>query len=294
MRSRRPSRCGTPPSRLSVGGVFLGAILASTALADDAALHVLPLSNRDADEIAPLIAPLMDADEGVVAASDRLLLRARSDTLAAVKDMLPALDRRRASLLMRMRLLSSSATATSGGLDSVEVRLGNERSPARALIVGSSDQRSARRSESVARVLEGGEAWVTVQDVELVDANRPPLLALQVRPPPPRRGGGARIDLVQAPATPLLRATGSTLRIVPRLRRDEVVAQISAYGSSPGVSVGVSTAGYSGEVVAPLGQWISLAAVVQTGHFDVPAPGYPGATAEDHHHELWVKFEQLP
>lgn len=274
--------------------LLLTTSLASTARADKTALYVLPLSYRAAEEIAPLIAPLLEPDEGVVAAGDRLLLRAGNDTLDAVKNVLPTLDRRRASLLLRLRLLTRSATSSAGGLDSVEVRLGSQRSSARALVIGPSDRHTKWRSESSARVIEGSATWIATRDVELTRTSPSPSLAIVVqgRRPPPT--GKARIDLIQAPRAPLLRATGSMLRIVPRLRGDEVVAQIGVYGSSPELSGGINEAGYGGQVVAPLNHWIALGAVNEVAERQVAGPGYPGATADNRQHELWVRFERVP
>jgi hypothetical protein len=163
------------------------------------------------------------------------------------------------------------------------------------VIVGAEEQRSTQRSHSTVRVAEDSETWVSLGQLSsgpYADATR---LAIAVDGAPSHRAGlPARAIVVLPTAQPPPRLGGSSLRLVPRLRGDSVVAELSVVGTALGAVDGMTLVDFEGQVRLPLGRWARIAHTTSYGELRLGEPGYPGAAAQSLEGEVWARFDLAP
>ncbi|MDD3518709.1 MAG: hypothetical protein PHQ14_10200 [Chromatiales bacterium] len=91
---------------------FLLAVCAATAIADD--IHVLELRHRPAEQVMPLVRPLLKPEHGLSGTGFRLLLRADQQTVESVRAALIEIDRPARSLIIHMRRASEGGVTRDG------------------------------------------------------------------------------------------------------------------------------------------------------------------------------------
>ncbi len=75
-------------------------LLNSNAFAADSIIEVIPLANRTASEIVPLIAPLLDNNTQLIDNGSNLLVKTAPNRLAEIKAIIKQLDVRQSNLLI--------------------------------------------------------------------------------------------------------------------------------------------------------------------------------------------------
>lgn len=164
----RPARVpGRPWSTLAL--VLLA--LASTLRVEAQALVAIPLQHRLAEELLPILQPLLPAGAALTGTDDVLLVRADDATLQQVRAALATLDRPPRQLLITVGQATTgtgsgasvrgSATVTTDG-----VQVGVNRPPAassgaRVIVQAGRDQIELRDVSSV-RALEGRETYIAL------------------------------------------------------------------------------------------------------------------------------------
>jgi len=279
----------------AAAALLAGLLAGIPALAGEQDLQVLPLRHRAADQLAAAIGPLLAADEVLVPAGDRLLLRARPTTVAQVQALLAELDRPRRSLQLQLRLHSSAAAASADGQTPIRVQRGSERQVARAVSVGQEGWPATEHSISTVRVLEDGEAWVSLRHLQGLPAIGAPLLTVAVRGPQPIPSDlAARVILMPSLQQPPWRHAGGSLRVAPQLRGETVVAELTVVAAAAADPNGRGLLGFQGQVQLPLGRWFRIAHATASGELHLDPPSYPDAVASSRQAEIWARFELVP
>ena len=157
-------------------------MLATVALADYP-LKIIPLKHRSAEELIPVIRPMLESGENVGGMQYQLFVRASDKGLRDIELLLAELDRARKNLRITLQQdVARSSGATAQGI-SGEVRAGDARAvvPSRresggrgGLVIGSAEEESLRykitRSTGTSQdnnsqfvsVLEGMPAFIRV------------------------------------------------------------------------------------------------------------------------------------
>jgi type II secretory pathway component GspD/PulD (secretin) len=263
-------------------------LLAAVAAARE--LQVIELRYRLAEEIVPIVQPLLEAG-GVLTGADRVLFVNTSPAnFEQIRQAVEMLDRRPRQLMVtvgqgtvaRDEGTDLRGAATVGGGD---VQVGVNAPPGNdsgvAVGVRSGSQRADLRNTSSIRTLEGAETYIAVG--QLV-----PLTTTQVVP-------GQRRPLVYTSteyrdvstgfyATVRLRGETVTLEVSPRQQRLRGAATAPV----------VQTAGLVSTVSGPLGEWIPLGAVQEAGSGDTSGLLVWGRRSAESQYSAWVKVDEVP
>ena len=136
----------------------LTAVLASAAMhAASQTLEVIPLRHRTAEQVLPVLRPLLEPGGTLTGQYNQLIVRASPGNLAQLKQALEAIDRPLRRLQISVRFDDASESASQG----IEAsgRISNRRS---RIDIGAHDQRGSalERVDQRIQVLEGGRALI--------------------------------------------------------------------------------------------------------------------------------------
>ena len=237
-----------------------GAIPRATALLIAAAvfaaqaqgvLEVIQLKHRPADQLIPILLPLMESGGALSGQHFQLIVRTSPRNLADIKQALAAIDAPARRLEISVRFESAIETAVAGAQASGAARSGGASTGDRARIdVRVHDSRSSRdeRVDQRVQVLDGGRAFIASGESR-------PLRQREVIQTP--HGTVVRDSTVMHDA-----ATG--FEVVPRVSGENVLLEIRpqrqtfespAGGGRPGA---MHSQQASTSVSARLGEWFEL------------------------------------
>lgn len=239
-------------------------------LARAASMEVIPLHNRPAEEIIPLLQPLLGPEDAISGQGGTLIVRASPATLQTLQRLLGELDRTPRNLLISVR--SSADDLREGSAAGGRIQVG----PGGVAIQGSAGARelsTGRGATQQIRVLEGMPAMLRVG--EETTRTEPVVV--------PYPGGYAVV-----PAT-TTRSTGRWLRVVPRLRGQQVVLDIQPEEAHPDPERprSLDVQRLSTQVSVPLGQWVPLGGVESV---ESRSTGW-GTGSRSQTSAVWVKVE---
>jgi len=233
--------------RLAAGRAVLAlclSLLPILGVAEEIALEVIPLRNRPAETLVPVIAAVAPPGVTITGLDTRLIVRGTPSALAEVRRLAAVLD---------TPLRSLSITVDQGHIRRDAVRAGGatvEARPGRTVVTGAFDQReSSETGSGVQRVraLEGTPASIQV-------GRSVPVAETVVVPTP----GGAAV----VPGAGYREAV-SGFRVLPRLSGDVVTLEILTADESVDDRGAVEGTRSRITVSGRLGQWIELGAALQ-------------------------------
>jgi hypothetical protein len=250
-----------------------------------ASLEVIDLQHRSADELLPLLQPLVEPEGSVAAYENRLIVRATPAQLAEVRALLAHFDRparqllisvRHGSLLERQQRsagVSGSVRRGSGAIvvpradgslpDGVEVEWGDQR------------RQEDRGASQQLRVEEGREAQIFL-------GSSSPVVTTYQAP------DGSWVRRSES------RAGGSGFTVLPRVQGDRVQLQITLRQAIAALDGRPASQAASTVVSGRLGEWFEIGGAVQ----QVSASGRGLAGAEEYagrsSGSLLVKVEEVP
>jgi type II secretory pathway component GspD/PulD (secretin) len=268
--------------------LLVGAGLSATARAQE--LQIIDLNYRLAQDLIPILAPLVEPGGVLTGTDDVLFVRTSPANFEQIRAAVATLDRAPRELLISVGqgtvrdvdAARAKGSATIGGAD---VQVGVNRPPADGnsaeLRVASRQQQADLHNVSSVRALEGNETWIGAgQSVPLTETT------VQHRP------GG----VVQQTTTYHDVSTG--FYAIARLRDDDrVTLEISPRqqryrpSSSGGV---VSTQGATTSVTARLGEWFELGGVEESGSASSEGLLVWGGRDAASRYSVWVKVEEIP
>ncbi len=269
-------------------------LLASLAQADS--VSIIQLENRPAEEIIPVIEPMLGANDAITGQGFKIFLEASPQTLANVREMIEVLDRPAKVLQVSVfqgserelrELAVSARLKVASGNASIDVgRGGNDDAAAGSITYGTSGgsasvdgistQQSLRDNPlQQVRVTEGTEAYI--QTGERI----PYFVGAAVRG---RRGIAGAVEYKDA-------MTG--FYVLPRVRGDNVVIEISTFKSSrrdtSRSDVDTQSAGTT--VTGPVGEWLLVGGVVEQIEQDRSDIGTSFSTEGGSSSGTWIKAD---
>ncbi|MGH1538253.1 MAG: hypothetical protein ACRBDX_09460 [Gammaproteobacteria bacterium] len=139
-------------------------------------LQIIDLQNRPADEIIPVIKPMLKPNDAITGTGFQLFIRTDANTLEEVTRLLQVMDKAPRNLIIKVRnnLDSESKSTdfnTSGNYeigDDVKVIVGDRppREEGTKVRINSNRNSTDRDTEHMIRVIEGGQAFITVGKIQ--------------------------------------------------------------------------------------------------------------------------------
>ena len=270
-----------------VGGLVVG----TTVLAQD--MEIIELRYRLADDVIPVIEPLVEPGGALTGSDNKLFLRASPANIAQIRQALAAIDHAPRQLLVTVgqaTVRDSEAAAVRGGvtIGDDDIRVGVNRppgAPSGAEVHARADARQVEiRNVSSVQTLEGNETLIAV-------GNSVPVTSRSASPD--WSGSEVRESTIYRDVTTGFYAT-------PRINGDRVVLEISprqqryqpGYRARDGGVIEVS--GATTTVSGRLGEWIQLGAVHESSTGSTNRLLVWGRHTDNSVYSAWVKVEETP
>ena len=264
-------------------------------VAQAASLTTIQLQNRPAEEVIPVIEPMLESGDVISGRGFKLFLRASPETLATVREMLDVLDRPAKVLQISVfqgstrglgELGLSGRLQIEGGDGSISIG-GTGNGSSGGSITYSTDGGSAsiegsstrqRLSDSPihqVRVTEGNEAYIETGE-------QIPYFSGAGWTLPRGSTGGVRFK--QA-------VTG--FYVLPRVNGDRVTLQVSPFknrqGNTPGGSIETQSA--STTITGTLGDWLLIGGVSEELRQAERGTGSTTSTRSRSNNSIWIKAD---
>ena len=138
-------------------------------------LQIIDLKNRPADEVIPVIKPMLKPNDAITGTGFQLFIRTDSNTLEEISRLLQVMDKAPRNLIIKVRnnIDSSSKSTdfnTSGNYeigDDVKVVVGDRppKDEGTKVRINNTKNRSKNNTEHMIRVIEGGQAFITAGEI---------------------------------------------------------------------------------------------------------------------------------
>lgn len=253
-------------------------------------LETIPLHYRTAEELLPVLQPLVPAGAVVTGTGDALFVRADAATLAQLRDAVANLDRAPRQLLITVGQVTSAqdrATSVrgSGTIGSGDVQVGVNRPPSSSaggqVTVRSDTASDELRNVSSVRALEGYETYVSLGQAR-------PYASTTVTggghyPPVVSQSTGFRDVQTGFYATPRVNGDRVTLDISPRQQ-----SLTGTHRNAP-----VTTGSVNTTVTGRLGEWMQIGGSVADAGGTNSGLVTWGTRSDLTHYSAWVKVEEV-
>ncbi len=240
----------------------------STSYADS--IELITLQNRMAEDVIPLIQPMLQPGDAINGSGSQLILRASPATHAQVQRVLQGLDRTPRNLTISVRSDDEMRAAREGVEGRVLVR------PEGVSVNGRIESSRSRQDNSATqqiRVLEGSPARLRV------GRETPYTQPVWVETP----HGMQRVP------TTVIRESGRWLNVSPQLQGDQVLLDIQPESAqvNPQHPRSLEVQSLSTRVRVPLGQWVPLGGVDSQGQQQINGQ----TNTQSQSNQTWVKIE---
>jgi type II secretory pathway component GspD/PulD (secretin) len=245
--------------------------LGAAALAQS--LEVIDLQHRTAEEIIPVLQPLLEPGGALSGKDYKLFVRASAANVKQLRQALAQLDRQPRQLFVSVRRSTQQEIERERASVSGTVRAGD---PSVDVKVQATDDSAHDRNTGVAsvQVLEGNAAFIS-------SGTSVPIITAVAA------GGGRRPWVA---ATSSYRNIGSGFLVTPRIANSEVVLEIEQQDEQLN-SGNIRTQSLSTQVRGPIGTWIALGGISESSsstRSGILSREY--ATRADQR-SIWVKVE---
>jgi type II secretory pathway component GspD/PulD (secretin) len=238
-------------------------------------LEVIPLRHASAEQVLPVLRPLLEPHGVLSAHSGQLIVRASPANIADIRRALEAVDRppRRLEILVRFddeRRLDRQSVRARGTVSNRQGRL--------EIAADAAELRGRERIDQRVQVLEGGRAVIAM------GATRPAVQRQTIRTP---AGVVAQETIVMQEAT-----TGVEVR--PQLAGDTVILDVAQRRETFAQGSGTMQAQRLGTSVSGrLGEWIELGTIAGSERSTEQGVGVHSRRDGHAGRRIWVKVEEL-
>ena len=226
---------------------LLSLLLAYLTPAAAQTLEIIQLRNRPADQIIPVVQPMLDPGGAVTGSGFQLIVRTSASNLAQIRQVVASLDRAARQLVIHVRQGSASRDSRFAASAGVALEPGNSR--VAGSIVDSNAQGRDNLSQQI-RTQEGSAAYIRTGTSQLV----------------PSRTVTRTVNGVVVQDTVTPRDIMSGFYATPRVNGDTVFLDISTQRDTP-ANLGPGSANVNRAmttVSGRLGRWIEVGGSNQT------------------------------
>ena len=267
--------------------VLASLMVATTVRAQD--LQVIELRHRLADEIIPIVTPLLEPGGVLTGADNQLLVRTSPGNFVQIQAAVAAVDR----ALRQLRITVGQGTVSneevagvrgSATIGNGDVQVGVNRPPGSApgaeVDAGARSQDANLRNVSTVQTVEGNETFISVgQSV--------PIRSTEISPG--WQGPVIHQSTTYKDVTSGFYATG-------RLNGDQVMLEISPRHQSYRTDRGgiIESKGITSTVTGRLGEWIELGAVSEKSSDSTAGILVWARRTGNSQYSAWVRVEAVP
>ena len=250
----------------------LAVSLVSSARAQS--LEVIDLHFRTAQDVIPVLQPLLGPGEALTGSDYKLFVRASPTTMKQLRSVLEQLDRKPRQLLVSVRRGSQGSVERKAAAANVE--LGTRGAQGSVIATDDSASRDQGNVASV-QVIEGNSALIsTGQSVPLITTVA---------------GGVGR--RTWAASSTSYRDLTSGFMVTPRVSGDRVTLDIEQQNQQPGANSSIQTQSLSTQIQGALNEWISLGGVNETSNSQRSGILNRQYSTRSDATTIWVKVEEL-
>jgi len=269
----------------------IGATLLVTPAAQAQSLETIQLKFRMAEDLLPILQPLVPQGSVITGTGDVLFVRADAATLSHIREAVASLDRAPRQLLITVGQVtnaqgSGTSVRGSGTLGSGDLQVGVNRPPqastgGQVVVRGGTTSDDVRNVSSV-RALEGFETYVSLGQSR-------PFTSTTVT-------GGERFPPVVSQSTEF-RDVQTGFYATPRVSGDRVTLEISSRQqrlTGSGRNAPVATGAITTTVTGRLGEWIQVGGAVNDATGASSGIVTWGTRSDTTQYSAWVKVDEVP
>jgi type II secretory pathway component GspD/PulD (secretin) len=239
----------------------LGSLAVALFLAFDCAaqaLEIIPLRHRTADQVIPVLRPLVEPGGTLSGQSNQLIIRTSPGNLADIRRALDAIDKPARRLTISVRF--DGARDSSRQSFDASARVGSAR-PGIDVNVQDRSMRAGEQVDQRLQVLEGSAAFIS--------------------------SGTSR------PVQQGFQEIQSGFSVIPRLSGDNVTLEIVQGRATPGPGGTAQTSQIGTVVRARLGEWTEIGGAAEQSARDQRALGSAASTRTGTSQAVWVRVEEM-
>jgi type II secretory pathway component GspD/PulD (secretin) len=265
--------------------LLLGLVLLVSAVQADS-ITTLNLTNRSAEEIIPIVKPMLGSNDAITGQGYKIFLRASPQTLAQVKEMIEVLDIAAKTLQISVFQGSTrglSALGISGGIQvesgdaSIDIGTNGNNTGEGGGSINSTNTRMRLQDNPIhqIRVTEGTEAYIeTGEQIPYFSGTnwiRPGVVA----------GGIEYKDVT----------TG--FYVLPRIHGDNVTLQVSPFKNSRSATRGgnIETQNADTTLTGRIGEWLLIGGVTEQLKRSQSGNGSYSSTQSRNNESIWIKAD---
>lgn len=254
------------------------ALWVSSVLAQQ--LEIIPLKSKTAEQVLPVLQPLLEAGATLSGMDNQLFLRTSVKNREEIKRVLAAIDLPSRRLIIRIAQNRQSEDNTRGAAVQGQVVLGSTtRHDAHAQVW---DTRSARSEQAgqMVQTIDGGRAFIRI-------GRSLPIPMRQILLAP---GGVVQTESV------VYRDIGSGFYATPRVNGGRVTLDISQQaenGNLGQIRPGIATQQLTTTVSGRLGEWIELGGTGQQASAEQGGTFSVGTADVRDKRSIWLKVEEV-
>jgi len=266
--------------------------LALAAQAQQTVLEVIELNYRNADQVIPILKPLLAPGGTISGMQNRIIVRTTPQNLAELRTVLGVVDAMPRKLLISVRQQS----AASGTESEAEISgsIGNDR--ARATVPGTGSNQGGnvvirRGDDKVRGRVSQSQSAATVSSVQTLQVLEGNEAFIQVGQSVPVRSQSA-----QGSETVQYRDAGAGLYVRPRVIGNQVTLSISTRRDSVAdPNTGAINVQHVDTVVSGrLGEWLELGGIAQESVQRDSGTVYRRSVSDLDDRRVFLKVEQMP
>ena len=265
--------------------VFLVSVVSVVSLGAGMAraeVEVIPLKYRNAEQVLPILRPLVEPGGALTGMQNQLIIRASAANIADIRRVLVSIDTqpRRLQISVRQDAEASAAARGAGVGGNIVLRPSGSSGSVNARVI---DSRSTSDNNvlQTLQVMEGGVATINVGQAI----------------PVPGRVVTRTVNGVIVQDTTSYREVGTGFQVLPRVSgergNERVTLEINPRRDTPGPGGTINVQGASTTVSGRLGEWMALGGMnsssVQSGSGILSGD----TTQRSDNSSIWVKVEEL-
>lgn len=252
-------------------GTLGGCLIAAAVMAQS--LQVIDLRYRTAQEVIPVLQPLLEPGGALSGSDYKLFVRASSANVAQLRSVLAQLDRQPRQLLVSVRRAARQTIEREAVAGTTVIS-----NQGAGLSVHATDAAAQRQDGGVSsvQVLEGNSAFIaTGQSIPFVTAV----------------AAGGRRPWIAASTT--YRDLNSGFLVTPRLAGESVTLEIEQQAQQLGANAGtIQSQHLSTQIRGALNQWIALGGVSESSATQASGILQHQYATQSDDLEVWVKVEE--
>jgi len=269
---------------------LLGVTLVVAPSVQAQSLATIPLHYRTAEDLLPILQPLVPQDAAITGTGDMLFVRADAATLGHIREAVASLDRAPRQLLISVGQVtnakgSDTSVRGSGTIGSGDLQVGVNRPPQAStggqVVVRSGTASDDVRNVSSVRALEGYETYVSLGQSR-------PFTSTTIT-------GGAHYPPVVSHSTGF-RDVQTGFYATPRVSGDRVTLEISSRQqrfTGDARSAPVTTGSLTTTVSGRIGEWIQIGGSVDGAAGSDSGLVTWGTRSELTQYAAWVKVDEV-